>query len=339
MVNLSARALPRVLIVVLAIGWCSANAGVLVLTNGDRITGDIKKIWDGEIYIEPSYSDEFTVEIAAVRYMEDEEVFDIELVEGQTQAARLIGVDDEGRQLLELDGELVAIPLMQLLELEEEEEYFDWSVNVDVSAGVNKGNTNSENGRLRADGNVKIGDHRQRLDVTFNRETQNDEPIQQQDLYQYSYNWFFKDPWFLGAGASYERDPIRDLDGRVIAAALAGRDVWNAARRFLNVQGGLGYQSERIGGSNNQSSVAIWALRFRYDLFQGDFSFNHNHSLTYNITGRDNTVLKTSTSLDYELSDIITLKFSVDYDYESQPADLATNSDLSTLFGIGLEFE
>jgi putative salt-induced outer membrane protein YdiY len=315
------------------------HAGVLVLTNGDRITGDIKKIWDGEIYVEPSYSDEFTVDVEAVQYMEDEEAFDIELVEGQTQTAKLLGADEEGRQLLEVDGALVAIPLAQLLELEEEEEYFDWEVNVDVSAGVNKGNTNSENGRLRADGTLKVGDHRQRLDVTFNREIQNDQPIQQQDLYQYSYNWFFNDAWFLGAGASYERDPIRDLDGRVIAAALVGRDVWNAARRFLNVQGGLGFQSERIGGINNQSSVAIWALRFRYDLFKGDFSFNHKHSLTYNITGRDNTVLKTSTSLDYELNDVITLKFSVDYDYESQPADLATNSDLSTLFGIGLEFD
>ena len=315
------------------------HAGVLVLTNGDRITGDIKKVWDGEIYIEPSYSDEFTVDVEAVQYMEDQEDFEIELVEGQTQIAKLVGADDEGRQLLEIDGELVAIPLVQLLELEEEEEYFDWEVNVDLSAGVNKGNTESENGRLRADGTVKIGDHRHRLDLTFNRETQNEVSIQQQDLYQYNYNWFFNDPWFLGFNGSYERDPIRDLDGRVIAAGLVGRDIWNAARRFLNVQGGLGYQTEDIGGVSNDSSVAIWALRFRYDLFKGDFSFNHNHSLTYNITGRDNTVVKTSTSLDYELSDIITLKFSVDYDYESNPADLAKNSDLSTLFGVGLEFE
>ncbi len=320
---------------------CSSvsNAGVLVLANGDRITGDIKKVWDGEIYIEPSYSDEFTVDVEAVQYMEDEEEFDIELVEGQTQTAKLLGADDEGRQLLEIDGELVAIPLAQLLELEEEEEYFDWEVNVDLSACVNKGNTESENGRLRADGQVKIGDHRHRLDLTFNRETQNQQQIQQQDLYQYNYNWFFNDPWFMGFTGSYERDPIRDLDGRVIAAGLVGLDIWNAARRFLNVQGGLGYQTEDIGGVSNNSSVAIWALRFRYDLFKGDFSFNHNQSLTYNITGRDNTAVKTSTSLDYELSDMITLKFSVDYDYESNPADLAKNSDLSTLFGVGLEFE
>lgn len=31
----------------------AANSDVLVLKNGDRITGDIKRIWDNEITIEP----------------------------------------------------------------------------------------------------------------------------------------------------------------------------------------------------------------------------------------------------------------------------------------------
>ncbi len=120
------------------------------MTNGDRITGDIKKVWDGEIYIEPSYADEFTVDVEAVKYMESEREFDIELIEGKTQTARLMGVDDDGLQVLEVDGALMSVPVGKVLELEEEEEYFDWGVNIDTSAGVNKGNTNSENGRLKS---------------------------------------------------------------------------------------------------------------------------------------------------------------------------------------------
>ncbi len=188
-----------------------AHAGLLVLTNGDRITGDINKVWDGEIYIEPSYSDEFTVDVEAVEYMESEREFDIELVEGKTQTARLLGIDDEGLQLLEVDGALMSVPVGQVLELQKEEDYFDWGVNVDLSAGINKGNTNSENGRFRTDANLKIGDHRQFLDLTFNRESQDSVSIKEQDLFQYNYNWLFNDPWFAGFTGSYERDPIRDL--------------------------------------------------------------------------------------------------------------------------------
>ena len=36
---------------------------VLVLKNGDRITGEISRIWDNEVTIEPEYSDEFQVDL------------------------------------------------------------------------------------------------------------------------------------------------------------------------------------------------------------------------------------------------------------------------------------
>jgi hypothetical protein len=316
-----------------------AQAGLLALTNGDRISGDIKKVWDGEIYIEPSYSNEFTVDVEAVQYMESEREFDIELIEGKTQTAKLVGVDDDGLQVLEVDGALMSVTVGQVLELQKEEDYFDWGVNVDLSAGINKGNTNSENGRFRTDANLKIGDHRQLLDLTFNRESQDSVSIKEQDLFQYNYNWLFNDPWFAGFTGSYERDPIRDLEGRLIAAGLVGRDFWNSARRFMNAQVGLGYQSEKIQSETNNSSVAIWAFRFRYDLLQGDLGFFHNNRLTYNITGRDNTVLKSSTGAQYEITDLLYATVSLDYDYESQPSDLATNSDLAFLFGLGLEFD
>jgi hypothetical protein len=39
--------------------FTAANADVLVLKNGDRITGEISRIWDSEVTIEPEYSDEF----------------------------------------------------------------------------------------------------------------------------------------------------------------------------------------------------------------------------------------------------------------------------------------
>jgi len=40
---------------------------VLVMKNGDRITGEITQIWDAEVTIEPEYSDEFKVDVPASR--------------------------------------------------------------------------------------------------------------------------------------------------------------------------------------------------------------------------------------------------------------------------------
>ena len=64
-----------------------ANAGVLVLKNGDRITGEITAICDDEITIEPTYSDEFDVDLDIVAYIESDREFDIELSDGREVVA------------------------------------------------------------------------------------------------------------------------------------------------------------------------------------------------------------------------------------------------------------
>ena len=56
----------KTLVVAMLLAGQAADADVLVLRNGDQITGDIKRIWDSEISIEPEYSDEFQVDVSAV---------------------------------------------------------------------------------------------------------------------------------------------------------------------------------------------------------------------------------------------------------------------------------
>ena len=54
----------------------AAQADVIHLKNGDRITGTIKRIWDDEITIEPEYSDEFNVDLPLVDRIESDRDFE-----------------------------------------------------------------------------------------------------------------------------------------------------------------------------------------------------------------------------------------------------------------------
>jgi len=62
----------------------TANADVLILKNGDRITGDIKRIWDAEVTIEPEYSDEFQVDLDAISHIESTREFEVEFYDGRS---------------------------------------------------------------------------------------------------------------------------------------------------------------------------------------------------------------------------------------------------------------
>ena len=315
-----------------------ATADVLVLKNGDRITGEIKAIWDDEITIEPSYSDEFDVDAEVVAHIESKRAFDIELSDGREFAAVLKGANAEGLQVFVIDGEEIAAPLAQLYELDEIDDPVEWDSYVDWSMAVNTGNTESLNTKLAGNTTLTIGDHRHYGDLTFIREEQNNISTKEQDLVRYNYNWLFNDPWFFSAALTLERDPIRELDGRAVLTAGMGRDIWNTPRLTLNIQLGAGFITEEIEASSENSSVVAWALRYRQDLFAEDLEIYHNNSITYYVDGRSNTIYKTTTGLRYEITDLLYANFSVDYDYETQPAESAESEDLAVLFGVGVEF-
>jgi len=316
----------------------TAHADVLVLESGDRITGEIKRIWDSEITIEPEYSDEFKVDIPAVEHLESEREFEIELEDGTKFVAQLDGADANGNQIVKAGDEIVAVPLAEFFELDEPAKEFDWESNVEFSAAINSGNTDSSNTKLRADMTVEFPDHRHIGEVTFLKEELAGVTTQDRDLFKYNYNWIFRDPWFFSATLSFERDPIIELHQRYILSAGIGRDIWNTPRRLLSVQIGAGAQSEEIGLLSTENGVATWTLRYRQDFFSDDLELYHNDSITTNISGRSNTSYKTTTGLRFEVTDLLYANFSIDYDYETHPVDTAVSEDIAVLVGVGLEF-
>ena len=335
--------LSKKLVVAMLLASQLANADVLFLRNGDQITGDIKRIWDSEISIEPEYSDEFQVDVSAVDHIDSNRDFEIELDDGTKMVARLAGSDSDGNQIVKTADKSVSVPLARLFELDEPEDDFDWESNVEFSAALNTGNTESSNAKLRVDTTVKFPDHRHIGEITFFREELGDETgetrrTKDQELFKYNYNWLFRDPWFFSTQLSLERDPIIELDHRVILSVGIGRDIWNTPRKELSVQLGAGTQTEEIGPATTESSVATWSLRYRQDFFSDDLELYHNDTITYNVSGRSNTSYKTTTGLRYEITDLLYANLSVDLDYETDPVETAENEDIALLVGVGVDF-
>lgn len=326
------------LIIIILFFSTIADAGVLVLKNGDRITGEIKHIWDAEVTIEPEYSDEFTVDLSAVDQIISERKFEIELRDGRNVLAQLAGSDEDGRQIVSTGTETIRIALADIFELDEPEKDFDWESHVDFSTVINSGNTKSTAGLLRADSTIRVPNHRHLIELSASYESTDDVTTKEQSFARYDYNWFFNEPWFLAAQLSGERDPIVELDHRTIVSLGVGRDIWYTPRLTLSMQLGVGAQTEKIGGFSEDSSVATWTLRYRQGFLNNDFELIHDHTINKNIGGRTNTSYKTSTGIRYEITDLLYATFTFDYDYETDPAPDVRNEDSTLLVGIGAEF-
>jgi len=312
-------------------------ADVIHLKNGDRITGEIKEIWDDNVSIEPDYSDEFDVEFEHIAHVESDKAMEVELFDGTKGAYLFEPADEEGNVRLTSAYESIVVALAEVKKTEKIER-FDWKANLDVSSNFSRGNTDSQSTNLQWKGSMKIGDHRYSTDLSIAREELNGETTRQRDRLNVSYNYLFHEDWFFAMNLTAERDPVAQLDRRVSVNPSLGYDVFDDADRVLNFQLGAGYASETTAGEDESSANIDWRLDFLWEFMNGDMEFFHNHNLYRNLQGRKNVVFISQTGIRYDITDDIYLNLQANYDYDTEPADGAENDDLTILIGAGLEF-
>ena len=312
-------------------------ADQLVMKNGDVITGDISAIAGDKVTIKPAYSDEFAVNLADVASIEDDGVYGVVLEDGREVQAQFAGVAD-GQQALIVEDQPVSAAVSGITVLPPPAPYYERVSHVDLNMTLRDGNTDSRNTLLFADTRMRLGVHRHIADLTFAREEVDGVDTKEQDLLRYEYNWLLDGPWYLGATASYERDPIKELDHRYTAGLLVGRDIFNDDVRLLTASLGAGYADEELGGVSDSGAVGLWKLVYEHKLRQDALAFFHNHNIDYHFYGDNNATFKSNTGFRWDVIGSVYTSVSLRYDYQTEPAPGSESYDTTLAVGIGAEF-
>jgi len=315
----------------------SAQAGQVIMKNGDVITGKVSRIADGKVWIQPSYAAEFGVAVGEVEKMEAELLFEVELAEQQKVEGQF-QLSAQGEQQLLVNGVAQSVDLATVALAVQPEPYFTRTSNAEINATFNSGNTDSQSSLIYADTRVKWGEHRHYADISFRRDETNDIKTKEQDLFNYNYNWLFNRPWFMGGSLTYERDPIKELDHRYTVGLLFGRDIFNDAGRFLSISMGAGWSDEEQSGVSNSGGVGLWKLFYTQNLIDGKMSLFHDHNITYQFYAENNAIFKSNTGFRFDIYKNIYLTTSLRYDYETEPAPNASEDDLTFAIGVGASF-
>jgi putative salt-induced outer membrane protein YdiY len=315
----------------------AALADQLIMKNGDIITGDISGIADDTVKIKPAYTDEFAVSLAEVASIEADETYDVVLLDGREVEARFAGAQD-GRQTLIVDQAPLVVGIADITVAAPPPPYYERVTHIDLNATWRDGNTDSQNTLLYADTRLRMGQHRHLAGLTFAREEQDGIQTKKQDLLNYEYNYLLDGPWYLGATASYERDPIKELDHRYKIGGLVGRDFFNDDVRFLTASLGLGWSEEELGGVTDSGAVGLWKLIYEHKLRGGDLAFFHNHNLDYQFYGANNAIFKSNTGFRFDVFESVYANVALRYDYETEPAPGAKHYDTTLAVGLGAEF-
>ena len=315
----------------------SALADQLHMKNGDVISGTVTKIEGGSVFIDPSYADEFAVSLEEVASIDAEASFDFAIADGSTVNGKLALKDGE-QQIITGEGTALEVEVAGLDVVPPPPPYYERVSHVDVNMTWNDGNTDSRNNLIFADTGVRLGDHRHLAALTIRRDETDGVSTKKQDLFRYEYNWMFNDPWYLGATASYERDPIKDLDHRYTLGAIVGRDIFNDDVKKMTFSLGAGYSDEELAGVSDSGAVGLWNFLYEQKFREGDLTFFHNNTLQRQFFGVDNTILRTNTGFRFSLTDVIYANVSLRYDYQTEPAEGTEDYDTTLAVGIGAEF-
>jgi len=325
-----------ILIILLGVSLGSFS-DVVFLENGDRISGDIRQIWGNILIIEPQYSDPIEIDRDIVVGIESDKMLAIEL-DGSRETPYFISRSlEEGRAILNSEEAKSDVSLNSIKRAEEIKD-FDWNINFDLGSTLSRGNTDSQTTNLQWDGNLVIKDHRIKSDLFISREEFDGEKTKAKDRINLGYNYFFVDQWFFAVNLAAERDPIALLNSRYSLSPAIGYDFLDDPNRYLHVQLGAGYSSERSNNLTSTSTTIDWKLNFYWELLSGDLQFFHDQNLLKNLEGRKNFVFYSQTGFRYEINEDIYLNLQANYDYDSEPAANAKEEDLTFIIGAGINF-
>ena len=330
--------------IVLACLLVATDAGAeefVLMKNGDRVTGDVKQIWNGEVFIEPEYGDEYAIDLDYVDYVQTDEVLEVAIRRGrqiENVVGRLGRAESGEAAVIDSSGQMI-YPLSRVDNVQEIDDYFDWELRTDLSINVSEGNTDASSSRLGAYLEVTLGDHQHELTFTRDEQRTNDDLTKDQTQAVYRDSWTFSDNWFLRGALEWMRDPIRQLDYRTRAFAGIGYHVYDDSKRRFNVSVGPAWVAEKIGGETDRSRAAGITLNYEQKFLGDDLVVFQRAGYTNVFDGRENELFDFAAGFRYDITDDIYASLLGTYEYESNPAAEQEQADFTYLMGLGIQLD
>jgi hypothetical protein len=257
----------RLLVSVLALSLvlaARAGADEIQLRNGDRLTGKIVSAEGGKVVIKTEATGDVTVDLSKVKTISTDEPIVVK-VGDSTFKSKLEPGEDGTVQVVPVEGGAPqALALKDLTQLNPTP--VKWTGFITVNA-VARGDSESEN--LGASANAV---RRSEIDrMTFgagyyygrqrNKTTGDSEASVNNWFVLGKYDFFLTKHFYLYAAARAERDPIADLDLRLIAGGGIGYQWFETPTFNLNTEAGLAWVYENF---THQPSEDHLAARLAY---------------------------------------------------------------------------
>lgn len=334
---------------VLLLGWAApASAApktdVVVLENGDRITGEVKGMQQGQLEFKTDAAGTLFIEWARIVSLRTDQFVQVELQSG----LRLSGVapkpgDERTLVLLDGDGKPQQASFATIVRLDPiERGHILQRLDGYVTAGYNYTKSNDLQQLTLAAG---VGSRTELREWSLDGSATVTSQDGNDDSNRYSLGGWWRrlmpDRWFLQGFGGFESNDELALDLRGMAGGAYGRYLVQTQRQEWAAYTGLAYTREKYQGEEQQDSLeAVIGTQYSFFRFDSpeasvDATLNVFPSLTESGRVRSEGKLRSR----YELVNDLFFEVSLYGSYDSDPGEQAeSNSDYGLTTSLGYTF-
>ncbi|GMR05727.1 MAG: DUF481 domain-containing protein [Gammaproteobacteria bacterium] len=330
-----------------------AQADVLILKNGDRLTGEVLNETDGVLKFNTSYAGILSIQWNEVSEVRTDKSMVLLLEEGEVLTGLVVKNNGDTLQLENEDNRAVReLTKRSVKEINPESwrlgKGYKFSGMINISMKYDRGN--NDNDVIDLDGNLEFRRLYDRVRFYGEYDVNRTKGITTKlkwlvaGAYDYfptsDWSYVFDAPdWFIGLGLNLKKDEFAELNLRTRFGPHIGYQFYESKPLNLLVQGGFeAVKEEFTGGEDNQYWANTWRLVFDRYLYKEKVQFYFISDGFYGFASPDKTILENWTGFRFPLKIGFVASIEAETDYDSQPAENVEKLSTSYRFKLGYKF-
>jgi hypothetical protein len=246
---------------------------VVVMANGDRITGEIKGLSSGVLRVDLDYVDgTLSLQWLKVARIESSQLFIVQTQDGSLYTGS-IATSDGGSRTLRIaqpSHTPATIGQAEIVRMEETSEAFAqrWSGEIDLGLVYSKGNRSTQN---TFGSEVQYHRERWRVSAAYHANLSSSSGAETATRNQLDVGGSRELPrknWFYGGIGSFMQSSVLGIGLQTTAGGGIGRYLKNTNRAYVSVMGGMAWQSARyeettetVGSQGSLSGLVVGNVR------------------------------------------------------------------------------
>jgi putative salt-induced outer membrane protein YdiY len=336
--------IPSAALVLLLGSATLAQADVVTLKNGDRISGTIEVMTDGKLVVATPWGDKAVINWSEVAEVKTDAALPLKLEDGTIiqgaidpgEAPGVIRVRSESvldAPRIELDKVTAVNP--------PKEKPIKYTGNITAGANIRGGNTRTTNGNANAEFVARAKRLRLTLKGAWNyTEDRAIDEITARSAYgSIKLDFFATEKLYTYAQASFLGDKFRDFNLRSTFGAGLGYQWVEEDHLHFSTEAGVSYVVEdRIENEDTRQVAARIAWDFLWDISIDQVTFFHNGEFYPSLERAKDFFVYTQTGMRFTIWKGFFASAQVNYQFEGQPSDGFRHHDVQYIFGLGYGF-